>query len=221
MSKYEKIGVIGAMDVEIEGVMAAMSAPSVRGIGGSRFVTGAIGGTEVPAVPSGIGKVNAAFAACVLALQFGAGSIIMTGVCGGAGLNALDALVPDGFVQHDVDILGEERGYIDILGTTVIRPDAVLSDELAAASGAKRGLMATGEGFVSGEEQVRGILSRFPLVRGMDMESAAAAQVCARLGVPFACVKIVSDGGSDDTYFDFKTAAAEKSVSAVLHLLGK
>ena len=58
MSKYEKIGVIGAMDVEIEGVMAAMSAPAVREIGGSRFVTGAIGGTEVTAVQSGIGKVR-------------------------------------------------------------------------------------------------------------------------------------------------------------------
>ena len=55
--------------------------------------------------------------------------------------------------------------------------------------------------------------------RGADMESGAVAQVCARLKVPMACVKVISDAGDVGEYYDFKMRAAEKAISAVLSVL--
>ena len=51
------------------------------------------------------------------------------------------------------------------------------------------------------------------------MESGAVAQVCARMRVPMACVKVISDAGDSMEYDKFKLLAAEKSVRAVLSVL--
>lgn len=221
LEKSKVIGIIGAMDVEVEGIVGAMEARAVTSIGGSNFYSGKISGRAVVAVQSGIGKVNAAFAAAVLALEFKADAIIMSGIAGDvSGLKPLDAFVADGFIQHDVSVLSCEDGHIDIVNAVVIQSDKELSDALALACNAKRGLMATGEQFVDSKEQIETILAKFPQAKAVDMESAAVAQVCARLGLPFACVKIISDDGtSGDVYYDFKTAAADKAVGAVLSLI--
>lgn len=222
METYKKIGIIGAMDVEVAGIVQAMSGRVVTNIGGSEFYAGRIADMETVAVQSGVGKVNAAFAAATLAYKFAVDSILMTGIAGGigGGLKALDAFVPDGLVQHDVSMIGCEDGYIDLVGETVIRTDAKLSDGLARTGGAKRGVMATGEQFVDSAEQIAAIRAKFPAAVAVDMEAAAVAQVCARLGLPFACLKVISDDGtSGETYYDFKTVAAEKAVGAVLALI--
>ena len=222
MKTYDKIGIIGAMDVEVAGIVKAMSGGRAELIGGSEFHAGRIAGKETVAVQSGIGKVNAAFAAATLAHKFGVNAVLMTGIAGGigGGLNALDAFVPDGLVQHDVSMIGCEDGYIDLVGGIVINTDAGLANGLARASGAKRGIMATGEQFVDSAAQIAAIRAKFPAAVAVDMEAAAVAQVCARLGLPFACVKVISDDGtSGEAYYDFKTAAAEKAVGAVLTLL--
>lgn len=209
------------MDVEVEGIESAAADLRRERLGGTEFLIGKIGGTETVAAQSGVGKVNAAFVASVMALRFGVDAVIMMGIAGGigGGLSALDAFVPTGLVQHDVIVLGCEDGYIDVVGKIVIEPDALLSDRLAQACGAKRGLMATGEQFVNGKSQIDAILARYPDAIAVDMEAAAVAQVCARLCLPFACVKVISDdGASGDRYYDFRNLAAKKSTAAVLSL---
>ena len=216
----EKIyGIIGAMDVEVAGLTAQMTERTESSFGGSTFYSGRINGNKVVVTCGGIGKVNASFVATTLAIKFGVSAIVMTGVCGGVDLTPLDAIVPDGFVQHDVDMIGEEKGHIDVLNTVVILPDAELSTKLAVISGAKRGVMATGEQFISGQAQIDRLLADFPSVVAVDMESASVAQVCARLKLPYACIKIVSDGGDENAYYDFKTEASNKPITAVLALL--
>lgn len=216
------IGIIGAMDAEVEGFASAMSGAEKRQLAGSDVLTGRIGGRPVAVMRSGIGKVNAAFAAFALAREFGARGIYSTGVAGALrGLHTLDVLVPDGFVQYDVIKPGDPDGLIDVLGEIVVPPDAAMSGALAAKCGAKRGLLATGERFVGCEADREDILRRFPKAVAADMESGAIAQVCARLGVPFACVRVISDSGDSAEYGDFKRRAADKAVSAVLSALGE
>lgn len=217
------IGIIGAMDAEVEGFASAMSGAEKRQLAGSDVLTGRIGGRSVAVMRSGIGKVNAAFAAFALAREFGARGIYSTGVAGalGGSLRVLDVLVPDGFVQYDVVKPGDPDGLLDVLGEIVVPPDAAMSGALAAKCGAKRGLLATGERFVGCEADREDILRRFPKAVAADMESGAIAQVCARLGVPFACVRVISDSGDSAEYGDFKRRAADKAVSAVLSALGE
>lgn len=221
METYKKIGIIGAMDAELERLLAETKDVRRRNIGGSEFVSGKISGVNVVCVQSGIGKVNAAFAASVLICRFHVDAVFMTGIAGAISgkLKHLDLIVPDGFIQHDVAILGESDGFIDIVGKTVLMPDKRLSEALAEAGNAYRGIIATGEQFIGNEEQKRAILSRFPDVIAVDMECSAVVQVCVRSGIPVACVKVVSDGGDGMEYYVFKTKAAEKAVSAVLGAL--
>lgn len=221
MGMNERVGILGAMDAEIDGIISAMSAVEKTVCCGSEIFTGNIGKRDIVLARSGIGKVNAAFAACLLAGRFGVSRIYMTGVAGGLGgrLHTLDALVPDGFVQYDVIKPGDPDGFIDILGYVVIRPDEEMSSELASACGGVRGLLATGERFVGSADDKADIMSRFPGVLAADMESAAVAQVCTRLGVPFACIRIISDEGDISEYYDFKYLAADKAVSALLNVL--
>ena len=76
------IGIIGAMDAEVEGFASAMSGAEKRQLAGSDVLTGRIGGRSVAVMRSGIGKVNAAFAALPLARRMSARAIISTGVAG-------------------------------------------------------------------------------------------------------------------------------------------
>ena len=217
MEQKKITGILGAMDGEIEGIVSAMEGASRRVYCGSEVFCGRIRGREVVLARSGIGKVNAAFMAQALIREFGADELYMTGVAGSlGGLRTLDALVPDGFVQYDVVKPGDPDGLIDILGEVVLRPDERMSSALAAAAGARRGILATGEKFVGSAADREDILRRFPSALAADMESGAVAQVCSRLGVPFACVRIVSDSGDADEYYDFVSRAAAAAVSAVL-----
>ncbi len=209
------------MDAETDGLVRATDVIERRMFGGSETVVGTYGGNVLAVVRSGIGKVNAAFAAQMLIREFDASRIIMTGIAGALGgvLRTLDLLVPDMFVQYDVIMPGAPDGYMDILDSVGVAPDAKLSSALAAACGAHRGWLATGERFVDTDADKADILRRFPFAVGVDMESGAVAQVCARLGVPMACVKVISDSGDSGEYADFKTAAADKAIRAVLSVL--
>lgn len=215
------IGIIGAMDAEVRGIESVMNKMTRTNVGGSDVVVGTIHGRSVALMQSGIGKVNAAFAAQLLIREFNVSRLYMTGIAGGMGgrLHTLDLLIPDLFVQYDVIVPGEPDGYMDILDRVGVLPDEKISAELAAACGATRGTMATGERFVDSEEDKADILRRFPTVVAADMESGAVAQVCARLKVPMACVKVISDAGDVGEYYDFKMRAAEKAISAVLSVL--
>ena len=101
METYKRIGIIGAMDAEIEGITAAMTDKREENIGGSSFVSVRLYGAEAVCVQSGIGKVNAAFAACTLIYRYGVQAVLMTGVAGALGgrLKHLDLVVPDGFPE--------------------------------------------------------------------------------------------------------------------------
>ena len=215
------IGIIGAMDAEVRGIVSAMDKTERRRAGGSEITTGVIHGRRAVLVKSGIGKVNAAVAAQLLIREFGAECVYMTGIAGGIGgrLHTLDLLVPDLFVQYDVIMPGEPDGYMDILDRVGVLPDENLSAQLAAACGAMRGTMATGERFVDAAADKADILARFPTVVAADMESGAVAQVCARFGVPMACVKVISDSGDSGEYYDFKQRAADKAIRAVLSVV--
>lgn len=221
MKTYDTIGIIGAMDAEVERFSLEMTNAKSETFARSVFTTGEINGGKVVLVRSGIGKVNAALVASALVMRYGADAVLMTGIAGTVtrDLHTLDAFVPTDFLQYDVSMPGCEDGFIDVLGEVYLPASPELAAALAAASGAKRGTMATGESFVGSAAVAADIARRFPKAMGVDMESAAVAQVCARLGVPFACLKVISDGCDDGEYADFKQAAADKAVNGVLALV--
>ncbi|EKC52405.1 MTA/SAH nucleosidase, partial [human gut metagenome] len=161
---YGRIGVIGAMDSELAALIAALTQPAQETVQGLVFRTGRLGAREVVLVRCGIGKVSAARCTQALIDRFAPGAVINTGIAGGlaSGLAVGDIVVADGLVQHDFDAapIGFVRGCVcmgDPGAPTVFAPDAVLSALLAQTAGnaigaqrVHRGLVATGDQFISG-----------------------------------------------------------------------
>ena len=188
------------------------------------FHVGRIGSHEIVALQSGIGKVNAAVATLTLIDSFHPNLVINTGVAGGTGAaRILDVVIPDRIAYHDVWCgPGTEPGQASGFPLFFECPlPASLVEEL----GARQGILASGDIFVSRRQEVDHILALYPEAVACDMESAAIAQVCHLKNVPFVCIRVISDTPGDDDniaqYENFWTAAPETTFHTLSRLLEK
>ena len=230
---YGRVGVIGAMDSELAALIAALAQPAQETAQGLGFYTGRLGAREVVLVRCGIGKVSAARCTQVLIDRFAPGAVINTGIAGGlaGGLAVGDIVVADGLVQHDFDAapIGFVRGCVcmgDPGAPTVFTPDAALlartAGNVIGAQRVHRGLIATGDQFISGAAAKAAIRRAFPAAMAAEMEGGAVAQAASMSGVPFAVVRAISDladGTAAASFEQFEQHAADVSAAAVLQAL--
>ena len=145
----KKIGIIGAMEVEVNFLRKLMGTEVKKTEAGSIvFEEGKIHGMDVVLVRSGVGKVNAALCAQRLILQFGCTNIINTGIAGAMahGLGVMDFVVSTDAVYHDMDAtgFGYKPGQIPQMSVFSFEAD---KDMITAA---KKAFVATE--FAKGEE---------------------------------------------------------------------
>lgn len=224
------IGIIGAMDIEIEAVQKRIEDCVSQEIAGCVFACGNINGVTVCAARCNPGKVNAAMCTQIMIDRFDVEKIINIGV--GCSLSPDVAIknivIASDVCQYDIDItaLGEPRGYINGLNMIKIETDKEISDRLARIainSGEKihRGTVASGDTFIAGDELKKEIANNFGAICG-EMEGGAIAQTAAANKIPFAVLRSVSDGGDSSAAMDyptFKKTAAEKSTAIILKYL--
>lgn len=170
---------------------------------------GVVKKNEVLVSESGIGKVNAALITAELIRKEMPDVIINTGVAGGidADLHAMDVVAGYETCYHDVwcgD--GNEKGQIQGLPARFSGDAHLLS--VAHNIGLCCGLICTGDQFITNRELLNKIKADFPEGLAVDMESAAIAQTCYLLHVPFLSLRIISDtpGNTEDhtkQYNDF------------------
>ena len=84
------IGIIGAMAIEVEEILAKLEHPQTETISGMDFVRGAIQGVECVVARCNVGKVNAAICAQTMILRYAPSRIINSGVAGGIGADVKD-----------------------------------------------------------------------------------------------------------------------------------
>lgn len=224
------IGIIGAMDIEIDGLKAQMTEADTRVISGIEFTRGRLNGSEVVTAVCGIGKVFAALCTQTMILNYSPDCIINTGVGGSltTELNIGSIAIADGAVEHDMDTtaLGDEPGFINGLGLVKLPADPKLTQRLCKAAEALNipyltGTIASGDQFVSTVEAKIGIAERFGAIT-CEMEGAAIGHVCYVNNVPFSIVRAISDSltdGSGMEYEKFKVLAAEMSNKLVMEVL--
>lgn len=218
-----KIAIIAAMTKELNLLLPLMTDHRTVTVNDITYHTGNIAGHEVVAVRSGIGKVNAAVATLTLIDTFHPALVVNTGVAGGTGAaDVLDVVIPSAIGYHDVWCgPGTVPGQAADCPALFACP---LPDDLVASLGARRGVLASGDIFVSKVEEVDHILSLYPDAVACDMESAAIAQVCHIKGVPFVAIRVISDtpGRHNDNaaqYNDFWEAAPERTFETLTRLL--
>lgn len=224
-------GLIGAMSVEMEGLMAQLEGRREEKIGMDIFVSGKLYGREAVLAVCGPGKVNAALCAQSMILHYHPEWVLNLGVAGAgdATVSIGDMVIATAAVQHDMDTspIGDPVGLVSKLNLVEIPCDEALRAKLVkAASGVKglqvhQGIIATGDQFINSGE-IRSRIHHLFGAKAVEMEGGAVAHACYVHHVPCGVLRSISDqadGHSDMDYPAFTRLAASRSQQVVENLL--
>ena len=206
-----KIGIIGAMSVEVEALKSRLEGASVTTVSGIEFYSGVLCGREVVVAKCGIGKVFAAICAQTMILHFGVTHLINTGV-GGAlsqNLTTRDVAIADGVVQHDMDTspIGDPVGLISGINKVVL-PTSYLMRKAAVTAAAELGvkyecgIVASGDQFIASLDKKQFIEKQFSAIC-CEMEGAAIGHVCYVNGVECLIIRCISDSASGEATMEY------------------
>jgi adenosylhomocysteine nucleosidase len=214
-----RTAIVSAMHEELSAVLALMPDERKQQVAGRDFWAGHLHGQDVVVVLSRIGKVAAATTATALIERFDVDRIVFTGVAGGLApqVKVGETVIADSFLQHDLDASPIFPKYeVPLYGLNRFPTDPDLSEQLARAARAAvpesrlhRGLVVSGDRFVSTTAESRALQLALPDALAVEMEGAAIAQVCHDYGMPFAAVRTISDRADDDAHGDFLTFIRE------------
>lgn len=224
------IGVIGAMQMEIDNLKEAMEDTTTVAYSGVNYLCGKIGDKEIVAAVCGIGKVFAAICTEAMILKFQVDMVINIGVAGSLTkeLGVLDVAVARNVVQHDMDTspLGDPVGLLSGINIVLLETNEDMRKLLCSCLEEKKisyrqGTIATGDQFIAKKEQKELIRSRFDAIAA-EMEGGSIGHVCYMNQVPFAILRSISDseGGAMD-YQTFAEKAAVQSIEVVLAFIAR
>ena len=217
------IGIIGAMEEEVELLKEKMTDTVIVEKAGMKFVKGNLKGQTAVVVRSGIGKVNAGICTQILADEFQVEAVINTGIAGSlkAEINIGDIVLSTDTMQHDVDAreFGYPLGQIPRMETLAFEADENLRklakevcEEVNPDIQVFEGRVASGDQFVASSE-VKDELIREFAGSCTEMEGAAIAQAAYLNGIPFLIVRAISDKADDSASMDYP----EFERQAILH----
>lgn len=225
------LGIIGAMDEEVAKVKDQMKNVQIMTKAAMEFFEGELNGHPVVVVRSGIGKVNAAMCAQILADTYHVDAIINTGIAGSlnADINIGDIVLSTDTLEHDMDAVafGYPLGQIPRMDTLSFEADKRLR-EIAKQSCEKvnqditvfEGRIVSGDQFVSDKEKKQWLVEHFAGYC-TEMEGAAIAHAAYLNQIPFLIIRAISDKADDSATVDyptFETKAIEHSVKLILEL---
>lgn len=221
------IALIVAMQKELDLLLPLIQDVRRVTIGPVTYHRGTYGRHDVVLAQCGIGKVNAALATQTLIDTFHPQLVVNSGVAGGTGRGAdvLDVVLGSSVAYHDVWCgPGTEPGQAAGCPKAFECPRELQDLKVFADGRVKKGLIASGDIFVSRPEDVERILAMYPDALAVDMESAAVAQTCHLKGIPFMALRVVSDtpGRHADNaaqYQDFWTLAPQHTFAVICSLL--
>lgn len=213
----KKLGIIGAMDVEVRVLKENMQGLTVTTHAGMEYCEGTLSGLPVVVVQCGVGKVNAAMCAQILCSCFGVTHLVNTGIAGSlcADLDIGDLVVSRDAMYHDFDCVhfGYEMGRVPGMDVTAFPADPVLmgyaleAAEAVNPGHAHTGRVASGDLFVASKEH-KARISALTQALCTEMEGAAIAQTAYRNGVPFVILRAISDKADDSAEMDYPTFEA-------------
>ena len=200
-----KIGIIGAMELEVDALKAAMEVKNTVTRAGMEFKEGTLNGADVVVVRSGIGKVNAALCVQILVDLFQITHVINTGVAGSlnADLDIGDILISKDAIHHDVDatVFGYPLGELPQMGIREF-----IADETLVNLAVEKRLIEVFHGDCA------------------EMEGASIAHGAYLNKIPFIVIRAISDkadGSAEMDYTAFEHEAAKHSARLVEDLVQK
>lgn len=226
------IGIIGAMDIEVESIKSLLTDTEVQTVSGVDFVSGKFEKLDVVVAKCGVGKVFSALCAEAMILKYNPEMIINVGVAGclDKTLKIGDIVIADNVVQHDMDTspLGDPVGMLSDINIVNIPADEKICIALKSAVSSVGltstvGTIASGDQFVASSDKKDFITKTFA-AKSCEMEGGAIGHVCYVNKVPFGVLRAMSDGADDGANIDFPTfakMAAENSTLVISKFLSE
>ena len=210
-----KIGIIGAMEEEVELLKEKMTDTVIIEKAGMKFVKGTLKGQTAVVVRSGIGKVNAGICTQILADEFQVEAVINTGIAGSlkAEINIGDIVLSTDTMQHDVDAreFGYPLGQIPRMETLTFLADEKLRklakevcEEVNPDIQVFEGRVASGDQFVADKETKEKIIENTQAYC-TEMEGAAIGQAAYLNKIPYLVIRAISDKADDSAHVDYPT----------------
>ncbi len=226
-----KLGIIGAMPVEVDLLKSKLQNGQTEQESAFEFYSGTIDGIKVIVLLSGIGKVSAAIATVLLIERYQPDYIINTGTAGGLrGVKMGDLVIGTEVGYHDADVtaFGYELGQMAQQPVRFVSDAFLLNvvnkaiESLTVQQNVFQGIILSGDSFMSDSERVNQVRDDFPKALAVEMESAAIAQTCAQLKVPFIVVRAISDlagEGNSKSYDTFVKEAGRISAEMIINCI--
>ena len=227
-----KIGIIGAMELEVEQLKQEMTVTGIIKKAGMDFFEGTLNGADAVIVRCGIGKVNAALCVQILADVFQVSHVINTGVAGSlnAKLDIGDILISKDALHHDMDttIFGYQPGEVPQMGFREFTADERMMARAKEACEKVNpdihvmyGRVVSGDQFISSKEVKERLITQF---QGdcAEMEGASIAHGAYLNNLPFVIIRAISDKADDSAEMDYPTfeaAAARHSAALVKEMV--
>lgn len=223
------LGIIGAMDEEVAKIKERLENVEVQTFGGMDFYKGNFEGKSVVVVRSGIGKVNAAVCAQILADRYQVSGIVNTGIAGSlmAKIDIGDIVLSTDALQHDMDAtnFGYPAGQIprmDVLSFPADPKLLALAKECCGRVNPEihtyEGRVVSGDQFISDQKKKDWLIETF---HGYctEMEGAAIAQAAYLNGIPFLIIRAISDKADNSANVDYPTFEAQAIIHSVSLML--
>ena len=220
-----KLGIIGAMDIEVAALKERMENKSVTTVAGSDYCEGKLEGLDVVVVQCGVGKVNAALCTQILCDRFAVTHIVNTGIAGSldAKLDIGDFVVSTDAVYHDMDATNFGYPMCQVPGMSVLSFPADPELMQAAYQAVEKehpghvsmGRVATGDQFVADKALKERIIANTGALC-TEMEGAAIAHTAWKNQIPFVILRAISDKADDSAQMDYPTFEAQAAQRSAL-----
>lgn len=213
------IGIIGAMQSEVDAIKEKITDAKSVTISGITFVYGELYAVNVVAAVSGIGKVFAAICTQTMILTFQPDLVVNIGVGGSLSkdLDIADVAIASRVVQHDMDTsaLGDPRGLISGINIVYFPCDEQIVGAFSACAKtlgihSREGVIASGDCFISDSKKKQELVECFDAIV-CEMEGASIGHVCYVNKVPFAVLRAISDNGDENSENDYFTSLTKAS----------
>ena len=234
--KTEYIGIISALQSEVDLLLDNSQIDRVDHTGGIDYYVGTLCGQPVVIVKTGMGKVQAASGVTALLNRYPVSKVIFTGIAGGVSdeTDVLDVVVADQLLMHDFGTVTND-GFEWYSGNSGFDDypryfpcdEALVSLAYDCAVNVRGedhvfvGTIATGDQFISSERYVEKLQEDFQAL-ACEMEGAAIAIICTQYDIPCVVIRTMSDkadGLAHEIVENMTEIAANNSSRIVMEML--
>ncbi|NLY62771.1 MAG: 5'-methylthioadenosine/adenosylhomocysteine nucleosidase [Erysipelothrix sp.] len=214
------IGIIGAMDQEVNEFLKLMLDVKEESHNGQTFYLGKLEDQAVVLSKSGVGKSLAAMSATLMVSNYNPALIINIGSAGALHkeFNVFDVIVAQRVAVADFDLtaFGYEKGFNQKRYSFECNLNLVDKLEALKIDNVYVGDMVSSDTFINSESLVNNILANYPTALCADMEAGSIAMVLDHLQIPFIVIRSISDNvlASTDNKVDFEEYLVEASYNS-------